>query len=144
MTPLLDDNVIWDRHQLSPPPKKNSSVIKSWKVNNMETTFSLQSFKLRTKTIPKTLNPEWNETLTYYGITDEDVRKKTLRLAVLDEDTFGFDFIGETRVPLKSLKSHQTKNFNIYLEKRIAVREFWLLKAADLVLVLVLVLKINK
>jgi hypothetical protein len=80
-----------------------------------------KSFKLRTKTIFKTLNPEWNETLTYYGITEDDKHKKTLRLSVLDEDKFGFDFIGETRVTLKSLKSHQTKNFNVYLEKRLAM-----------------------
>ncbi|XP_050408654.1 rabphilin-3A isoform X2 [Patella vulgata] len=76
-----------------------------------------KSTKLRTKTIHKTLNPEWNETLTYYGITEEDIVKKTLRLSVLDEDHFGFDFIGETRVPLKKLKPHQTKAFNVYLEK---------------------------
>lgn len=71
--------------------------------------------KLRTKTIPKTLNPEWNETLKYYGLTEADMFQKTLRLTVLDEDRFGFDFIGETRVPLKSIKSGQAKKFNVYL-----------------------------
>ncbi|NXA35347.1 DOC2B protein, partial [Eudromia elegans] len=35
--------------------------------------------KLRTKTLRNTLNPSWNETLTYYGITDEDMIRKTLR-----------------------------------------------------------------
>lgn len=80
-----------------------------------------KSFKLRTKTMPKTLSPEWNETLTYYGITDDDIRRKTLRLSVLDEDMIGYDFIGETRVPLKALKPHQTKNVNVYLEKRLPV-----------------------
>ncbi|NXG25842.1 DOC2B protein, partial [Grallaria varia] len=35
--------------------------------------------KLRTKTLHNTLNPTWNETLTYYGITDEDMIRKTLR-----------------------------------------------------------------
>ncbi|VDI05098.1 rabphilin-3A [Mytilus galloprovincialis] len=77
--------------------------------------------KLRTKTIHKTLNPEWNETLTYYGITSDDMIKKTLRLAVLDEDAFGYDFIGETRIPLKRLKALQTKHFNVYLEKQLPV-----------------------
>ena len=43
------------------------------------------------------------------------------RLSVLDEDAFGFDFIGETRVPLKRLKAHQTKHFNVYLEKQLPV-----------------------
>ena len=81
-----------------------------------------QSYKLRTKTIPKTLNPEWNETLTYHGITEDDMFRKTLRLTVLDEDKFGSDFIGETRVPLKTIKAHQTRAFNIYLEPRLPVR----------------------
>ncbi|NXS57402.1 DOC2B protein, partial [Brachypteracias leptosomus] len=36
--------------------------------------------KLRTKTLHNTLNPTWNETLTYYGITDEDMIRKTLRV----------------------------------------------------------------
>lgn len=82
-----------------------------------------KSTKLRTKTIHKTLNPEWNESLTYYGITEDDVLKKTLRLSVLDEDAFGFDFIGETRVPLKRLKPHQTKHFNVYLEKQLPLEK---------------------
>ena len=38
-----------------------------------------QANKLRTKTLRNTLNPTWNETLTYYGITDEDMIRKTLR-----------------------------------------------------------------
>ncbi|NWU91330.1 RP3A protein, partial [Upupa epops] len=37
--------------------------------------------KLRTKTLHNTLNPTWNETLTYYGITDEDMIRKTLRIS---------------------------------------------------------------
>ncbi|XP_053375706.1 rabphilin-3A-like isoform X2 [Mercenaria mercenaria] len=78
-----------------------------------------KSNKLRTKTIHKTLNPQWNETLTYHGLSEEDMAKKTLRLAVLDEDAFGFDFIGETRVPLYKLKNNQLKHFNVYLENQI-------------------------
>ncbi|NXN97650.1 DOC2B protein, partial [Rhinopomastus cyanomelas] len=39
--------------------------------------------KLRTKTLHNTLNPTWNETLTYYGITDEDMIRKTLRSKLL-------------------------------------------------------------
>lgn len=41
--------------------------------------FVFQANKLRTKTLRNTLNPVWSETLTYYGITDEDMVRKTLR-----------------------------------------------------------------
>ncbi|XP_038670070.1 double C2-like domain-containing protein beta isoform X1 [Scyliorhinus canicula] len=78
--------------------------------------------KLRTKTLRNTLNPVWNETLTYYGITDEDMVRKTLRISVCDEDKFRHnEFIGETRVPLKKLKPNQTKTFNICLEKQLPI-----------------------
>ncbi|NXP40438.1 DOC2B protein, partial [Leiothrix lutea] len=81
-----------------------------------------QANKLRTKTLRNTLNPTWNETLTYYGITDEDMIRKTLRISVCDEDKFRHnEFIGETRIPLKKLKPNQTKNFNICLEKQLPV-----------------------
>ena len=49
------------------------------------------------------------------------MRMKTLRVSVLDEDRFGYDFIGENRVQMKSLKANQTKNYNVYLEKRLPV-----------------------
>ncbi|XP_026130011.1 rabphilin-3A isoform X3 [Carassius auratus] len=82
-----------------------------------------KSNKLRTKTIRTTLNPVWNETLVYHGITNEDMKKKTLRLSVSDEDKFGHnEFIGETRVVLKKLKLNQKKTFNVCLERAIPVR----------------------
>ncbi|XP_053223837.1 double C2-like domain-containing protein beta [Podarcis raffonei] len=78
--------------------------------------------KLRTKTLRNTLNPTWNETLTYYGITDEDMIRKTLRISVCDEDKFRHnEFIGETRIPLKKLKPNQTKKFYICLEKQLPI-----------------------
>ncbi|XP_042621534.1 rabphilin-3A-like isoform X1 [Cyprinus carpio] len=82
-----------------------------------------KSNKLRTKTIRTTLNPVWNETLVYHGITNEDMQKKTLRLSVSDEDKFGHnEFIGETRVVLKKLKLNQKKTYNVCLERVIPVR----------------------
>uniref|UniRef100_A0AAY4CE32 Double C2-like domain-containing protein beta n=1 Tax=Denticeps clupeoides TaxID=299321 RepID=A0AAY4CE32_9TELE len=78
--------------------------------------------KLRTKTLRNTLNPVWSETLTYYGITDEDMVRKTLRISVCDEDKFRHnEFIGETRIPLKKLKPNQTKSFCNCLEKQLPI-----------------------
>ncbi|XP_068609465.1 rabphilin-3A [Brachionichthys hirsutus] len=83
-----------------------------------------KSNKLRTKTLKNTLNPAWNETLVYHGITDEEMARKTLRLSVSDEDKFGHnEFIGETRVALKKLKFDQKKNFSVCLERVIPVKK---------------------
>ena len=38
-----------------------------------------RQFKQRTNTIHKTLNPQWKQTLTYYGVKEEDMLHKTLR-----------------------------------------------------------------
>ncbi|XP_028414146.1 rabphilin-3A-like [Dendronephthya gigantea] len=60
--------------------------------------------KTRTQTIKKTLDPVFNETLTYHGITEEDMKNKTLRLQVLDEDKLARnDFIGEIKLPLTAV-----------------------------------------
>ncbi|XP_074546376.1 rabphilin-3A isoform X2 [Halichoeres trimaculatus] len=83
-----------------------------------------KSNKLRTKTLKNTLNPVWNETLVYHGITDDEMTRKTLRLSVSDEDKFGHnEFIGETRVALKKLKFDQKKNFSVCLERVIPVKK---------------------
>lgn len=58
------------------PLKIGRSVLFSWRTVSL---FCLQSTKLRTKTLKNTLNPAWNETLVYHGITDEDMARKTLR-----------------------------------------------------------------
>ncbi|XP_076141087.1 double C2-like domain-containing protein beta [Alosa pseudoharengus] len=79
--------------------------------------------KLRTKTKKNTLNPVWNETLVYHGITGDDLQRRTLRLSVSDEDRFGHnEFIGETRVALKKLKHNQKKDYSVCLERVIPVR----------------------
>ncbi|XP_010892598.1 double C2-like domain-containing protein alpha [Esox lucius] len=73
--------------------------------------------KLKTKIVRNTLNPVWNETLTYQGITEEDMYRKTLRVSVCDEDKLTHnEFIGESRVALRRVKPDQTKHFNICLE----------------------------
>uniref|UniRef100_A0A5F9DMB8 Double C2 domain alpha n=1 Tax=Oryctolagus cuniculus TaxID=9986 RepID=A0A5F9DMB8_RABIT len=79
-----------------------------------------QANKLKTKTQRNTLNPVWNEDLTYSGITDEDITHKVLRISVCDEDKLSHnEFIGEIRVPLRRLKPSQKKHFNICLERQV-------------------------
>ncbi|CAI9607506.1 unnamed protein product [Staurois parvus] len=76
--------------------------------------------KLKTRTVRNNLNPTWNESLTYCGITPEDMAKKILRISVCDEDKLSHnEFIGETRVPLRRLKPGERKHFNLCLERQI-------------------------
>ncbi|XP_056626768.1 double C2-like domain-containing protein alpha [Triplophysa dalaica] len=73
--------------------------------------------KLKTKIVKNTLNPVWNETLTYCGITMEDMYRRTLRVSVCDEDKLTHnEFIGESRVALRKVKPDQPKHYNICLE----------------------------
>ncbi|XP_033854098.1 double C2-like domain-containing protein alpha [Acipenser ruthenus] len=73
--------------------------------------------KLKTRTVRNSLNPIWNETLTYCGITEEDMGRKTLRVSVCDEDKLTHnEFIGESRIALRRLKANQIKRFSICLE----------------------------
>ncbi len=74
--------------------------------------------KLRSKTVYKNLNPKFNETLQYDGINLLDLDEKTLRLTVLDEDKFGFDFIGEFRLPLKTIILNEVNFFDVFLEQK--------------------------
>lgn len=83
--------------------------------------------KLRSKTIYKNLNPKFNETLQYDGINLHDLDEKTLRLTVLDEDKFGFDFIGEYRVPLKTIILNEINYFDVDLERKREVSELVLI-----------------
>lgn len=50
-----------------------------WHYSSLLFCFDAQANKLKTKTVRNTLNPVWNETLTYCGITEEDMYRKTLR-----------------------------------------------------------------
>ncbi|XP_069680123.1 rabphilin-3A isoform X2 [Periplaneta americana] len=82
-----------------------------------------KSNRLRTKTVHKTRNPEFNEILTFYAVTDGDIKRKMLHILILDDDKYGHDFIGEARIPLIHLKPQEPKHMNIYLEKHYPVEE---------------------
>lgn len=43
----------------------------------------MQSYRLRTRTVFKTVNPEFNETLTFYGISDNHILTQALHILIL-------------------------------------------------------------
>ena len=47
-------------------------------------------------------------------------------MTVLDEDKFGFDFIGEYRLPLNTLILNEVNEFDVELEAKQEVRYYYL------------------
>ncbi|KAK8785919.1 hypothetical protein V5799_007727 [Amblyomma americanum] len=78
----------------------------------------LPSFKKgdtkQTKTLHKTVNPEFNETLVFHADSAIDERK--LKLTVLDEYRFGTCPLGSTTVPLSLLTPNQMCWLNAALD----------------------------
>lgn len=66
------------------------------------------STRLRTKTVHKTRNPEFNENLTFYDISESDLKEKSLHILVVDDDKYGHDYMGETRIKLNKLRFQKT------------------------------------
>ncbi|XP_076231530.1 rabphilin-3A [Calliopsis andreniformis] len=78
--------------------------------------------RLRTKTIHKTRDPEFNETLNFYGTTESDIwNGKALHILILQDDPAGQDFLGEARFPLHELQPRQTKHYNVPLQNHYPV-----------------------
>ncbi|KAK9746657.1 C2 domain [Popillia japonica] len=75
------------------------------------------STRLRTKTVHKTRNPEFNENLTFYDLTENDLMKKSLHILVLDDDKYGHDYMGEARINLAKLRLQNTVYLTLPLEK---------------------------
>ncbi|XP_068623562.1 rabphilin-3A isoform X2 [Battus philenor] len=59
------------------------------------------SNRLRTKTVHKTKNPEYNETLHFFGITESDLAAKSLEIVLFDDDRYGCDEMGSATVSLR-------------------------------------------
>ncbi|XP_046964096.1 rabphilin-3A isoform X1 [Vanessa cardui] len=59
------------------------------------------SNRLRTKTVHKTKNPEFNETLHFFGITESDLDTKCLEIVLFDDDRYGCDEMGSATVSLR-------------------------------------------
>jgi len=74
--------------------------------------------KLRSHTIRRTLNPDFDETLVYHGISMDDMRNKSLKFSVYDEDSVGSDFLGEYRLKLSTIRVDVKEAFAIYLQNK--------------------------
>ncbi|CAL8071149.1 unnamed protein product [Calicophoron daubneyi] len=72
----------------------------------------------RTSTRPQCLNPVWNEALTFEPFEEKNVQQKTLRLAVLDEDLYGSDWLGEYWLSLSRLPPDRLTDFAVPLGPR--------------------------
>ncbi|UJR13596.1 hypothetical protein I4U23_000609 [Adineta vaga] len=74
--------------------------------------------KLRSHTIRRTLNPDFDETLVYNGISLDDIKNRTLKFSVYDEDSVGSDFLGEYRLKLSTIRPDAREAYSIYLQNK--------------------------
>lgn len=64
---------------------------------------SAQCLVAKTKVIPKSLNPTWNEFFDL-GIHETDVAKGNVTIEVFDKDKIGSESLGSATLALKDLK----------------------------------------
>lgn len=86
------------------------------------------SHRLRTRTCIKTINPEFNEKLTFYSVSETDLSLQSLHILILDDDKYGHDFLGEARFPLNRLRPHISRDLCLNLYKHYPVpreEEVW-------------------
>lgn len=62
-----------------------------------------QSNWSRTKTVHKTRNPEFNESITFAGIMTDAILQSALYITLLDDDKYGHDFLGAAIISLAPL-----------------------------------------
>ncbi|XP_037881195.1 synaptotagmin-like protein 4 isoform X1 [Glossina fuscipes] len=59
----------------------------------------------RTRTVHKTCNPAFNETLQFVGVESEELSNAMLYVAIYDEDKYGNDFLGAAKIALSSMSN---------------------------------------
>ncbi|KAM8719104.1 hypothetical protein ACLKA7_011762 [Drosophila subpalustris] len=65
----------------------------------------------RTKTVHKTRNPDFNETLQFVGVEPEELGNSLLYVALFDDDKYGHDFLGAAKICLSTV--HNTSQYRI-------------------------------
>ena len=67
---------------------------------------------VKTKPVPKTLNPAWNEYLEM-GIYEKDLITGELQIQVFDKDLLTDDSIGSAKLLLSQIPHNNAQEFNI-------------------------------
>ncbi|GAB0095638.1 rabphilin-3A [Sergentomyia squamirostris] len=62
---------------------------------------------MKTKTVHKTRNPEFNETATFLGMERDELNRSILYVVILDEDKYGHDFLGTAKIILSQVMAFQ-------------------------------------
>lgn len=60
-----------------------------------------------TKTVHKTINPEFNESVRFLGVEPEELASSSLYVVLLDDDNYGYDFLGAARVNLGAVRRNR-------------------------------------
>ncbi|XP_043276688.1 rabphilin-3A isoform X1 [Venturia canescens] len=94
------------------------------KLNILPRTLSTTTKLLRTKTVHKTRDPEFNEQLNFYGITESDMKSgRALHVLIQQDDRVARDFLGEAKFPLYEVPPYQTRYYNVFLEDHYPVSQ---------------------
>lgn len=70
----------------------------------------------KTRIVHKTNNPEFNEKLVFIGLASDELNGSSLCIVLLDDDKYGNDFLGATKIPLGSVmqKTFIFKLYNLF------------------------------
>ena len=66
--------------------------------------------KTKTKTIKKTLNPEWNESEVEWANLDRDASSLSLKVTVFDADMMSSETLGGVTIPLSTFGDQATES----------------------------------
>lgn len=61
---------------------------------------SKQKKWIATKTVHKTKNPEFNESVRFLGVEPDELSGSILYVVILDDDKYGHDFLGTAKILL--------------------------------------------
>lgn len=70
---------------------------------------------IQTRTLYKTRNPVFNETVKFFGVEPDELRASFLYIVIMDDDKYGSDFLGVGKFPLASISAPGTHRMTVPL-----------------------------